>query len=83
MRVVSKSGLSQNHGKEVPMSQDKALIIQLKSALESNERLDVSQTSKAVEKLKKVLHSLSIKDFKRAQILLEQFTQQLVQMLRN
>jgi len=65
------------------MSQDKTLIIQLKSALESNERLDVSDTSRVVGTLRKVQHSLTVKDHKRACRLLEEFTQQLIQMFRN
>lgn len=65
------------------MSKDKTLIIQLKSALVGNGRLDVSYTSDAVDTLKKVQHSLAVKDHKRACRLLEEFTQQLIVMFRN
>ncbi|MEO8582102.1 MAG: hypothetical protein ABI425_06045 [Patescibacteria group bacterium] len=66
------------------MSTDKALINQLKSALEDkSERLDELGTIQAIEKLKDVYHSLAVKDPKKACKQLEQFTRQLIELFQD
>lgn len=65
------------------MSKDQALIIRLQSALESNERLDASEASRALDKLKQLQHSLKVKNHKRAQQELEQFTRELVDIFQS
>lgn len=65
------------------MSKDKTLIIRLQSALESNERLDEFESSRAIGKLKQLQHSLSVKNHKRAQQELEEFTKTLVDIFQS
>ncbi|MGD9129525.1 MAG: hypothetical protein PVJ09_03505 [Candidatus Woesebacteria bacterium] len=66
------------------MSKDKALINQLRSALEKKSgRLDELGLAQAMEKLKQISHSLTVKNHKKAARQLEQFTRQLIELFQD